>query len=224
MIRIVLLASLMNLFFVIAQAQKPGANSSKKSKGSKLGIGIKAGLNFANVSNASSINSSNQAGFHAGLFFGASGKSLLGFRTELMYSQQGYGYSSDSTKGSVKLGYIMLAELIGINITRYLQIQVGPQISYLLNANAGGNGQSTGNQTADKVISFYNRLDYGFGAGLEIHPVGGLVIGARYTISLSNLYKQPSSTDSSGNPSFVTSGSSINFKNNAVQLFIGYRF
>ena len=33
-----------------------------------LGIGLKAGLNFANVTSASSINSSSQSGFMAGVF------------------------------------------------------------------------------------------------------------------------------------------------------------
>ncbi len=222
--KLVSLTLLMNLFFVITQAQTPGSNSSKKNKGSKLGIGIKAGLNFANVSNASSINSSSQTGFHAGVFFGGGSKSILGSRTELMYSQQGHGFSSDSTKGSVKLGYIMLAQLMAINITRFVQIQVGAQMGYLLNAKAGSSMQSTGNQSADKILAFYNRFDYGFGGGVEIHPIAGLLVGARYNISLSNLYKQPSATDSSGNPSFIPSSSSFNFKNNVVQIFIGYRF
>jgi hypothetical protein len=92
--KIVLLLSLMTLFSLITQAQKSGADSSKKNKGSKLGIGIKAGLNFANVTKASSINTTSQTGFHAGLFFGGGYKSILGSRTELMYSQQGYGYSN----------------------------------------------------------------------------------------------------------------------------------
>jgi hypothetical protein len=85
--KIVLLMSLMTLFSLITQAQKSGADSSKKNKSSKLGI--KAGLNFANVTKASSINTSSQTGFHAGLFFGGGSKSILGSRTELMYSQQG---------------------------------------------------------------------------------------------------------------------------------------
>ena len=37
-------------------------------------IGIKAGLNFANVTGASSINSSSRSGFQAGVFLGGGGK------------------------------------------------------------------------------------------------------------------------------------------------------
>jgi hypothetical protein len=201
------------------------ADSNKVSKPAKsLGIGLKAGLNFSNVSNLSSISGSSQTGFHAGLFFGSFNKSLLGFRTELLYSQMGYGYSSSSGSGTVGLNYIMLSTLLAINITHFVQVQAGFQMGYLLNANAQNKGMSTGVESVDQILSVYNRFDYGLAGGVEIHPIGGFLVGARYNISLSNLYKMPSSTDSTGTPSYVPSSSGLNFKNNVVQLFIGYRF
>jgi hypothetical protein len=221
--KILLLLSFTGLLWIAAAGQKQdSAKTNKSSK--KLGIGLKAGLNFSNVTNVSSINGRSQTGFHAGLVFGSFNKGLIGFRTELLYSQQGYGYTSGSTQGSVGLNYIFLAPMLAINVTRFVQIQAGFQTGYLLNAKADNGAGSTGNQTADKIIQFYNRFDYGFCGGLEIHPVGGLLIGARYNISLSNLYKMPDTSDSTGTPSYVPSSSGINFKNNVVQLFVGYRF
>jgi hypothetical protein len=41
-------------------------------------IGLKAGLNFAKVASASSINSSNRSGFHVGVFLAPSSKSIMG--------------------------------------------------------------------------------------------------------------------------------------------------
>ena len=210
-----LLTVLVSLFFLIVHAQKSEADSSKRKKGFSLGIGIKAGLNYANISNASSINGKSQTGFHAGLFIGSFNKSIIGSRTELLYSQQGYRFSSDSTSGSNRLDYIVLAQFLAINITRFVQVQIGGQMAYLLHAKADSS-QSTGNASADRILSLYNRLDYGIGGGIEIHPVGGLLIGARYMISLADLYKQPA--DGS-----YGSGS-VNFKNNVIQLFAGYRF
>jgi hypothetical protein len=114
------------------------------------------------------------------------------------------------------LNYITLVQLMAINITKFVQIQLGGQTGYLLNAKSDSSQSSTGNASADKILSMYSRFDYGFAAGLEIHPLAGLLVGARYNISLSNLYKQ------------AVDGSSgmggVNFKNNAVQLFVGYRF
>jgi hypothetical protein len=205
------------------QAPTPPKQDSKKQR-HQIGLGLKAGLNFANVSNAAAINSASQTGFHAGIFFSPPSRSILGSRTELIFSRQGYNYSTDSTAGSVKLDYLTLAQFMAINITKYVQIQIGGVTSYLLNAKADSTKPSTGNAAADKILSFYNRFDYGFAAGIEIHPVLGVLIGARYTISLSNLYKQALAGGSTTNPSFIPSTSSINLKNNVVQIFVGYIF
>ena len=41
-------------------------------------FGVKAGANFANVSSASSINSSSKSGFVVGLFLATPGKKIIG--------------------------------------------------------------------------------------------------------------------------------------------------
>ncbi|MFI5186710.1 MAG: hypothetical protein ACHQF0_08305, partial [Chitinophagales bacterium] len=56
-----------------------------------------------------------------------------------------------------------------------------------------------------------------FAVGAEIHPVLGLLIGARYNISLGKLY---SSSATGQPPSFA----SIDAKNNVVQIFAGWIF
>jgi hypothetical protein len=209
---------LSTLFVLLSFASSAQVNDSTKAKKNTktLGIGIKAGLNFSNVTNISSINGHSQTGFHAGLFIGGSSKHLLASRTELLYSQQGYGFSSDSVSGSNALNYIMLAQLLAVNITHFVQIQFGAQMGYLLNAKLNSNMPATGIASADKILSLYNRFDFGFAGGIEIHPIAGLLIGARYNISLNDLYKE--AENSPANPG--VSGS----KNNVAQLFCGYRF
>ena len=182
-------------------------------------FGIKAGVNFAKVTKASNINADNTAGFHAGVFLAPESKSVLGFRSELIFSRQGYDFKSGTTTGSVKLDYLLLPQLMQINITKYVALQVGGQMAFLLNAKADSSKVSTGNAQADKVIDFMNRFDYGAAAGVEIHPVKGLLLGARYNISFGNLLKDPSSFAT--RPNFLPE---VNAKNNVVQLFAGYRF
>jgi hypothetical protein len=207
-------------------SQQESDKSEKTSKSHKsIGIGVLAGFDFSNITNASMVNASSRTGYHFGLVLGTVPHKILGSRTELIYSRRGYNYKDSSSSGSIDLDYIGLSQLLAINITKYVQIQIGGQTSYLLNAKADSSQPSTGNASADKALSFYNRLDYGFGAGVEIHPFMGLLVGARYNISLNNLYKQPTSFSSSGGtPSFYPSASSISLKNNVVQVFIGYRF
>ena len=211
--------SLLLLLAVLSFAHAQGTDSSRKTKQnmtSSFGFGIKAGLNFSNVSNAASVNSHSQAGFHAGVLLGGASRRIFASRTELLYSQQGYGFSSDSASGSNRLGYILLAQLMAINITKFVQIQFGGQISYLLNAKVNSNFPSTGNAGADQLLSLYNRLNYGYAGGVEIHPIAGVLLGARYSISLNNLYKSPLDGPAGAG--------TINYKNNVVQLFAGYRF
>ena len=187
-----------------------------------IGFGLKGGLNFANVTGAGSISPSNKSGFHVGVFLSPATKKIMAFRSELLYSDQGYDFKKGNTTGTVGLKYIIIPQLTGINITKYFQLQLGAQMAFLLNATADSTASNGMSGQYGKVMDFYNKLDYGFAVGAEVHPFKGLLIGARYNISLSNLYKMPDGSSSS--PSYIPSSSSIDFKNNVVQIFTGWRF
>lgn len=182
-------------------------------------FGIKGGLNFANVTNASSVNNGSRTGFNIGLLLAPPSKKIISSRTEFTFSRQGYSYKTATNTGNVNLDYIMLPQYLCINITKYFQIQLGAQMAFLVSAsvdsNKTTNTPTTGN--GNKIIDLYNKFDYGYGGGIEIHPVSGLLIGARMNISLSNLYKDVQSGQS---PSF----SGVDFKNNMLQIFAGWKF
>jgi hypothetical protein len=182
-------------------------------------IGLKAGLNFANVSKASSINNSSRSGFHAGIFLGSSSKKIIGSRTELIFSRQGYNYKSGTNTGNVNLDYIMLPQYMSINITKYFSIQFGGQMAFLINAKADSSSSTGSGSPLGAIMKYYNKFDYGYGGGIEIHPVMGLIIGARVNISLGNLYNIDNLT--SGNPSFIPK---VDVKNNVFQIFAGWQF
>jgi hypothetical protein len=188
----------------------------------KSGFGIKGGLNFAKVTKASNIKTENATGFHAGLTLSPPTKNILGFTTELLYSRQGYDFSSNTTTGTVKLDYILLPQLMSINITKYFSIQVGAQMAFLLNAKAdSSNAPSTGNPQVDRMMDLYNRFDYGVAGGVEVHPFKGLLIGARINLSFGDLYKEPTTSGGGTQPNFFPS---IDARNNVIQVFAGYRF
>ncbi|MEP7230899.1 MAG: porin family protein [Ginsengibacter sp.] len=183
-------------------------------------IGLKAGLNFANVTKASSINNSSSTGFHAGVFLAPSSKGVLGSRTELIFSRQGYNYKTSTNTGNVNLDYIMIPQFMAINITKYFQIQLGGQMAFLINAKVdSSSGQAASG--GSKLLDFYNKFDYGYGGGIEIHPVSGLLIGARVNISLGNVFQDSTSYSSGTPPSFIPK---VNVKNNVFQIFVGWRF
>src|SRR6476469_5712792 len=186
-------------------------------------FGIKAGVNFANVTNASEINSGSESGFMAGIFLAPPSTGVMGFRTELIFSRQGYSYKTNTNTGVVNLDYILLPQLMQINITKFFSIQLGAQMAFLINAKADSSTSSGGSSPYGEIMDFYNKFDYGFAGGIEIHPFKGLLVGARYNISLGNLYKDPSSYEMNGGqqPSFIQA---VTVKNNVLQIFAGWIF
>ena len=204
-------------------------DSTRKKNSSQehhiIGIGFKGGLNFANVTNASDINASTHTGFNAGIFF-SPGSRILGSYTCLAFSRQGYDYNTGKTNNALMLDYLALEQLMAINITKYVQIQFGIRTAYLLNAKADSSAKppipdSTGlGSQYNSLLSYYNRLDYGFTGGIEIHPVLGLIIGARYNLSLNGLYKNAFTSYGTGG----SGSTSINPKNNVIQIYTGWRF
>jgi hypothetical protein len=196
----------------------------KKEKKS-IGLGLKAGYNFAKVTGASAVNAANNNGSHIGAFYSPGGGQTKGrgYRTEIIYSKQGYNFATGNTTGAVQLDYILLPQLATFNITKFFQIQLGAQVAFLINAKADSmvNNTATSNPYS-KVADYYNKIDYGFAGGIEVHPVAGLMVGARLNISLTNANKeiQPGIPYPPGVPN--VSGS--NLRNNVLQVFAGWRF
>jgi hypothetical protein len=182
-------------------------------------FGIKAGLNFANVTSASSINSSSESGFHIGVFLAPPSKSIISSRTELLYSRQGYNYSTSTNTGTVNLDYIMIPQAMAINITKYVSILAGFQMAFLINAKADSTNDNPSGMPNPygNLMDYYNKFDYGLGVGLEFHPIKGLLVGAKYNISFSKLYKE---AETGQMPSFAD----VDAKNNLVQIYAGWRF
>lgn len=173
-------------------------------------FGIKAGLNFANVSGASSINSGSQTGFHIGLVIAPSSQGFLSYRSEYIFSKQGYDYKKGTNTGQVNLNYLHMSQMMSLNFTRYLSLLLGAQTAYLLNAKTDSSG-------SDGIMGLYNRFDYGYAVGAEAHPFNGLIVGARYNVSLNKLYE---SLQTGQSPSFTAQDA----KNNVVQLYVGWVF
>jgi hypothetical protein len=182
-------------------------------------IGIKGGINFANVTDASSINNNSRSGFSIGAFMAPIPKGLIGFRSEINFSRQGYDFKTNTNTGNVNLDYILLPQFTTINLTKFVQIQAGFQMAYLISASAEESSGNTGGY--GKLMDYYSKFDYGLAGGLEIHPVKGLLIGARYNLSLGDLYKSMGTPASGTMPSFIPD---VNVKNNVINFFVGWHF
>ena len=212
-------------FICCTPALNAQQNATKTQK-HPIGLGLKAGYNFAKVTGASSVNAANTNGIHLGAFYspGSGRSSGLGYRTELIFSRQGYDFAKGSTTGTVKLDYILLPQLTTINITRFVQLQLGAQIAFLINAKADSTrvNSSSNSNAYTRVADYYNKIDYGFAGGIELHPFAGLLVGARLNISLANTNKEI--TPGLPYPSFIPNIAGANLKNNVLQVFAGWKF
>lgn len=154
---------------VMAQVQAQG-----------LDFGIKAGLNYANVSGIEDFNQ--RQGISAGLFAGARLGDKLGFQIDALYSQQGaeVDQSISQVISEFNLDYISIPIVLKYYLTENVNIHAGPQLGILLNEET-----SVFNQTISAVEA--NTADWlgTIGVGLDL-PLG-LRAEARYSFGLSRV-------------------------------------
>jgi hypothetical protein len=181
----------------------------------QLSIGAKAGLNFVNVTDPAGINAGSRSGYMIGGFISPKPKKLIGFRSEIILSRQGYDYQSNTNTGTVNLDYLLLPQLITFNFTKRFEVHLGGQAAFLMNAtvdSTGGNGNGS-------LFDYFNRFDYGLAGGVQVAPFKGLFLGARMNASLHDMNK--TLPLGGNNPNFIPKEF---IKNNVLQLYAGWRF
>jgi Outer membrane protein beta-barrel domain len=203
-------------------AQTPSTSATVSTK---IGLGFRVGLNFAKVSgDADSIKYSYKPGFMFAVFLSPHTKGIIGYRTELLYSKQGFEYTDEKgNTGNVSNDYIMMPHMMTINITKFVQLQAGAFAGYLLHSK-NSNGNSDNESGSNNYLDLMNRFDYGAAGGIEIHPFKGLVLNGRYNMGFAKLYKEQTDNNITAltNP-FMPFGN-IDTKNAVIQLSLGYQF
>ena len=195
----------------------PSAEEMKKAADEfKPRLGLKAGYNWSHITgNAQGFKKDNNTGFMIGAFYAPASRGL-GFRSEIVFSRQGYSFDNGGQNTDVQNDYIYLPQLTTFTIAKRVQLQAGAQVGYLLKART-----STGSKDST-ITGLMNRFDYGFAGGVEIYPFKGLLIGGRYNLGLGKLYKQEYKSASPFPLPF--NPETTDFKNGLVQFFVGYRF
>ena len=209
-----LLSLLAATCFSCAIAQNTTPNN--KASDYKPQFGLKAGYNWSYITGTSQgFNNDTKTGFMLGAFYAPPSKGF-GFRSELIFSRQGYTYDNGGSNTDVLNDYLYLPQLSTFTIGKRFQIQAGGQIGFLLNAKKTTDSKDT------SIVGLMNKFDYGFVGGVDIYPINALIIGARYNLGLGKLYKEDYS---SPNPyPLPFNPETTNFKNGVFQLFVGVKF
>ena len=208
-----------------------GQTGASKTVSTKMGLGFRVGLNYAKVSSSSdSFQYRYKPRLMVAIFLAPPSSGIIGYRTELLYSKQGFDYTDPQGKtGSVSNDYLMLPQMMTVNITKYVQLQAGAFAGYLLSTKDSNQPKesSTDNDPSQKAINLMNRFDYGAAGGIEIHPIKGLILNIRYNMGFAKLYKEQSdiaqtSVTDSFNP--LSRFENMDTKNAVIQFSLGYQF
>jgi hypothetical protein len=167
-------------------------------------FGLKGGLNVSTIGGNASGNSS-KIGLHLGVFMDGKISDKVHFQPELLYSSQGSLIAINSDELRFNYNYMSVPLMLKIYLESGFHIQAGPQIAFLIDANAtdGRNSMSVKNQM--------NGTDFSVCLGMGYEFEGGFLLNARYNIGLNSTTNNPATANQS-------------FPNRVFQLSLGYIF
>ena len=160
-----------------------------------LDLGVKAGANFANITDASNFES--KTGFLAGVFLGIKFNDKIAIQPELLYSQQG----ADFDFGEFDLSYVNVPVVLKYYLVQGLNIQVGPQFGFVVDDKISFDNIAEGAEEAYDANSFDTSGVVGLGYDFPF----GIRVDARYNFGLTEV------SDNGG-------------KNSVVSLALGFSF
>ncbi|UPS90818.1 MULTISPECIES: porin family protein [unclassified Bizionia] len=199
----------------------------------EFSFGPKAGVNFATLTG-----DIEDAEFKVGLHIGGAAEYMfdekMGLQAELLYSMQGAKneYTETSTIGGVterdfekstlKLNYINLPVMFKYYIVDGFNVEVGPQVSFLVSAkgeyeyeysiSGGGTDFSESGSEEIDIDDELKGIDFGLNFGLGYKLDNGLNFGARYNLGLMNINDEDEFRDE------------YKINNGVIQISAGFMF
>ncbi|WP_281337190.1 porin family protein [Flavobacterium eburneipallidum] len=147
---------------------------SFSTKAQTLQIGVKAGLNYANL-NGTQIQTDAITSYHAGLVAEIKLLDKFAIQPELLYTTQGASYENVGEEFKNELGYIAIPVLAKIYLSDSFSLELGPQASFLLSE------KDKFNPADSKTFEF------GAAAGLGLKITKNLFIQGRYVLGLTDV-------------------------------------
>ena len=182
-------------------------------------IGVKGGINLANLYVDDVDDEKLKVGLNAGLFFKIPFTEFFAIQPEILYSSKGskvtYGnWIQGSGEYRYNLNYIEVPMLAVFNLGPHFNLHAGPYASFLASANVK---DLKDNGDIDSITEFnadnFNRLDYGLSGGAAVE-FSNFTLGARYNYGLKEIGK-------SGN---LSGELTRDAKNSVASFYIGFGF
>lgn len=201
------------------------------SQAQEVRLGAKGGVNLASIGGDNTDGLDGLTGFHIGALVEVPVSERFAVQPEVLYSAQGakteltesFNDVSFKLTGKTKLDYINIPIMAKYYVVDGLAIEAGPQVGFLVSANAETELDLDGVDPAiadliedefesgDIDISDNTKgIDFGVALGASYRLNMGVFFGARYTLGLSNIND--------------FEGSNVKNQNNVFQLSAGYSF
>jgi opacity protein-like surface antigen len=150
--------------------------------------------------------------FHAGIAI----KDLkitdkIGFQPEVLYSMQGFHVAS---VGNVGIHYLSVPLLITFPVTEGLELQVGPQVSYMVNSRVG----VVNDLFSVTYNGLFHNLDAGAVAGVEYKMSDNISLGGRYYLGMTDVNKDFSFGNNKNLSDY------FQMRNTGVQAYVSFSF
>ena len=150
--------------------------------------------------------------FHAGIAI----KDLkltdkIGFQPELLYSMQGFKVAGI---GNVGIHYLSVPLLVTFPVTEGLELQVGPQVSYMVNSRVG----VINDLFSITYNGLFHNFDAGAVAGVEYKVSDNISLGGRYYLGMTNVNKDFSLGNNKNFSDY------FQMRNTGIQAYVSFAF
>ncbi len=155
--------------------------------------GLRGGLNISNFNGDPDPKVDAKIGFHGGLMAQARMQPPLILQSELIYTQRGaqdeYIIPLLEEKAEIKmtLHYLELPFFVKLDLGEgnlKFQPYLGPELRYLIKGNST---VKVGSSEATNEIEGLKDFDFGLGFGVDVVFNTNILIGARYSLGLTNI-------------------------------------
>ena len=135
----------------------------------------------------------------------------IGFQPEVLYSMQGFKVAS---VGNVGIHYLSVPLLVTFPVTEGLELQVGPQISYMINSRVG----VVNDLFSITYKGIFHNIDAGAVAGLEYKVSDNISLGGRYYLGMTNVNKDFSFGNNKNLSDY------FQLRNTGIQAYVSFNF
>lgn len=182
-------------------------------------IGVKGGINLANLYVDDVADENLKVGLNVGLFAKIPCTEFFAIQPEILYSSKGSRLKYDNVfmgQGEYRfnLNYVEVPFLAVFNLGRHFNIHAGPYAGFLASSNIKDmDSDGTVEGVEDLNVDNFNRFDWGLAGGIGFE-FGNFVIGGRYNYGLREVGKSGS----------LSGELTDNAKNSAASFYIGFGF